>query len=211
MAIKPIPPALLVEARRRIAYDANTGQFHWLVPPNNAAVGGRAGSLTPRGYRRICINGHLLAEHRLAWAFAHGSLEPTDFVDHINCDRSDNRICNLRLATASDNNVNSLSIRGRSKFRGVSMHTATGKWQACIKQHGKTTHLGYFASEEEAALSYDAAAVRMFGEFARINLGSQLRRQALADLHPRHFQLHSSVAQPSYGHRRPNHWVSRTK
>lgn len=96
-------------------------------------------------------------------------------VDHINGNGLDNRRCNLRPATRSQNGGN----RGKqitvsaSKFKGVSRKNGKWKlkwrWQAYIGGVGRRMHLGYFTSELEAARAYDAAAVRLFGEFARTN------------------------------------------
>ena len=94
-------------------------------------------------------------------------------VDHINGNGLDNRRCNLRLATRSQNARNSQGHRdGTSSFRGVcrwaSRVGSDRPWQACLGRR----HLGFFATEEDAAKAYDAAALEEYGEFARPNLGS---------------------------------------
>jgi hypothetical protein len=92
-------------------------------------------------------------------------------VDHINGDTMDNRRCNLRIATQSQNQMNRGSCRGSSsRYKGVSHHKLTGKFTAQIRVDGKKRHLGLFASEEDAAKAYDDAAIEAFGEFARPNL-----------------------------------------
>lgn len=92
-------------------------------------------------------------------------------VDHVNGDPLDNRRCNLRLATAQENARNQGKTHGRSRYKGVSfrMDLRSRPWVAKLKVSGRTVHLGYFATEEEAARAYDAAAKRFFGEFARLN------------------------------------------
>lgn len=95
------------------------------------------------------------------------------YVDHINGDGLDNRRCNLRIATNSQNQANNRpqSRPMASRFKGVSWHGRDRLWRASIKVNQKVIGLGYFKVEEDAARAYDAAAVRYFGEFARPNFG----------------------------------------
>ena len=88
-------------------------------------------------------------------------------VDHINGVRADNRICNLRLATPQQNRMNERQ-RGKNP-KGVSLFKCRGftYWRARIKKDGKEIHLGYFKDQSDAKAAYDAAAAKMFGEFAR--------------------------------------------
>lgn len=91
-------------------------------------------------------------------------------VDHINGNRLDNRRANLRIATSSQNAMNRKKIEGAgSKYKGVCPARAAGKFIAQIKVNGKTIHLGTFASEKAAAKTYNIAAKKNFGEFARLN------------------------------------------
>jgi hypothetical protein len=88
-------------------------------------------------------------------------------TDHQNGNTFDNRLANLRLATVSQNKINERARGGTSKFRGV-CRTNTG-WRVVIGCNGRQTYLGNFADETEAARAYDAAAVRLHGEFAALN------------------------------------------
>jgi len=91
-------------------------------------------------------------------------------VDHIDGDRLDNQKSNLRKATQSQNSMNQKNQSGRSSnFKGVCWHTRDHKHQAYIKINQKRKHIGYFDSEIEAAKAYNAAAIKYFGEFARLN------------------------------------------
>ncbi|MBX9583676.1 MAG: HNH endonuclease [Gemmataceae bacterium] len=103
--------------------------------------------------------------HRLLLDAPKGSL-----VDHINDDPLDNRRSNLRVCTASENVANGRKARGKSsRFKGVSFHKRHKRWRAYITVHQQEQHLGWFGDEEAAALAYNRAAVRLFGEFARLN------------------------------------------
>lgn len=97
-------------------------------------------------------------------------------TDHINNDKLDNRRENLRTATDTENNLNRRQrTDNTSGFRGVSFHKATKKWQAAIACKRKWKSLGYFATREDAARAYDAAALQLHGEFARLNFPDEVR------------------------------------
>lgn len=92
--------------RSCLAYDPDTGVFTRLKTdnPNPAAVvGGVAGHVQPHGYRHIRVGDHRYLAHRLAWFYVYG-VWPADEIDHINRDRDDNRISNLRLVDRLLNN-----------------------------------------------------------------------------------------------------------
>ncbi len=91
-------------------------------------------------------------------------------VDHINGNRLDNRKCNLRLATRSQNLQNSRKRTGcSSRFKGVNWLGQNKRWRARIKVFGKEIALGCFISELEAAEAYNKAAKEHFGDFAKLN------------------------------------------
>ena len=91
------------------------------------------------------------------------------FADHINGDGLDNRRCNLRLTTASQNGINRRKVNGSSQYKGVSWNKPLNKWIVHIKKDGKILHLGCFLSEGEAAKTYNKKAIELFGEYARLN------------------------------------------
>lgn len=97
---------------------------------------------------------------------------PGEIVDHINGVRFDNRRCNLRICSNRQNVRNMNSFRGTSRFKGV--YRSGGAWRAQIQAERKIP-LGTFASELQAALAYDEAAIKHHGEFARINFPERLR------------------------------------
>jgi len=127
------------------------------------------------GYRVGKIFDVSLRAHRVIWAMQTGEW-PISFLDHINGDRADNRIANLRLATPSENARNSSSYRNStSRFRGVSWHQKAQKWVVQIRAKDTYLYLGLFDCEEHAANVYDAFARIHHGKFARLNFpeGSQ--------------------------------------
>ncbi len=90
-------------------------------------------------------------------------------TDHINGNSLDNRRCNLRVCTHAENLRNKAKTKGTSKYKGVHWHKADNKWRAQIGVDWGKLHLGNFHTEEEAALAYNEAALKHFGEFARLN------------------------------------------
>ena len=95
-------------------------------------------------------------------------------VDPTECDGLNNRRSNLRICPRSPTNANRRAGVGTSRFKGVSWNRKNARWQVFIKATDKNTFLGQFKDEEDAARCYDAAAIRLFGEFARLNFPSEV-------------------------------------
>ena len=91
--------------------------------------------------------------------------------DHQDRNGLNNQRGNLRMATCAQNIRNSKSRKGTSQFKGVSWFRDRSKWHAQICVNRRTTNLGFFDSEVEAAQTYNKAAKMFFGEFAYINFG----------------------------------------
>jgi len=93
------------------------------------------------------------------------------FTDHINGNRLDNRKLNLRTATRQENNQNSKKSAKKhtSKYKGVHFRKDIDKWRSDITLNRKTIFIGHFGDERDAALAYDNAAKKYFGEFAKTN------------------------------------------
>ena len=97
--------------------------------------------------------------------------DPSIQADHINLNCLDNRRCNLRIATNSQNNANKGKQKSAiySEYKGVSWDKRRGKWYSQISKNNKCKFLGYFNDEVKAAKAYDIAAKRLYGEYAFLN------------------------------------------
>lgn len=144
-------------------YNPETGVFTRAKKSGNCRAGSIVGSIKPNGYVYVSVFGKHQLSHRLAWAMTHGEFPPHD-VDHINGDRADNRIINLRLATRAENMQNELHARKNNQssgFLGVSWSKPASKWMAKIKKSGTSTYLGLFHTAEAAYAAYVAAKREM--------------------------------------------------
>lgn len=164
--------------RENLRYDPETGLLWWTkqrfgVGPLRA-MDKPVGSLRPDGYLGFCARKGAkkrgLLCHRVAW-FLHTGEWPDNQIDHANNTRADNRIVNLRPADYKENGRNKLKQAkpATSQYKGVGWHKLNVKWVSRIKVGGRCKQLGYFNTEEEAALAYDKAAKELFGEYANLN------------------------------------------
>ena len=141
-------------------YEKETGVFTWSVyRSHNALRGESPGRLDKDGYLRITVFEKEYSASRLAWAFVHGKF-PDEQIDHINGNKLDNRIENLRACTQAQNQQNKASV-------GVAFNKSNNKWQAQIKKSGKNYYLGCFADKDEAIEAYRKKSVDLFGEYSR--------------------------------------------
>lgn len=151
-----------------INYNPETGDLVWVKrPANRVCIGDKVKSVDAYGYLSVAFRGKVWKAHRLAWFLYYGTL-PNGDVDHINGDRLDNRISNLREASRVENLRNmAVSGKGLSKYKGVSK--SGNSWTAQITLNNKKIHIGCYKSEEEAALAYNIKAEKLYGKFARFN------------------------------------------
>lgn len=160
-------PITISTARELLDYDPSTGDLRWRVGrPRGLKAGDVAGGFMQSGYRRISLLERVFMSHQLAWAIHHGRW-PAGHIDHVNGNPSDNRIENLRECTASQNQANRKKLStNTSGLRGVTWNRSAKKWQAGIKLHGRSYHLGLYADKNDAHAAYQLAARRLFGEFS---------------------------------------------
>jgi hypothetical protein len=142
-----------------LAYDEETGVFTWKVQRNKIPAGTVASSTHNQGYFQIGIDRKRYLAHRLAWLYVYGQM-PEHEIDHINHDKADNRIANLRCVTHAENLKNASSQKNNlSGFNGVHYDKSRSKWLAHIQVDRKFKNLGRFDDFDEAVKARQAAEV----------------------------------------------------
>lgn len=155
--------------RELVDYNPETGIFRWKKRRRGVVAGSECGRVTVFGYREIGVNYVLRPAHRLVFLYMNGRWPDGD-IDHINCDRLDNRWGNLREATRQQNSYNlrpGLRLKD-NPYRGVTWDKARNKWRAQARVAGRKVNLGRFDTAEEAARAADAA-YEARGEFGVLN------------------------------------------
>lgn len=146
--------------RHRFNYDPETGVFTRRSPSDRRFHDGQVvGHASDNGYIHFSIDNKKYGAHRLAWFYVHGEW-PTGDIDHINGDRADNRIANLRDVSRSVNLQNQRAPKSHNKSTGIlgaHLHTQTGRFTSRIRVNGQNKHLGCFATAEQAHVAYVAA------------------------------------------------------
>lgn len=148
-------------------FEHRDGKLYWkkVAHPNKQyLVGQEAGSIHKTGYRHVTWLGKIHKVHRLIFILVHGYM-PKE-IDHINGDRADNRIENLREVTRSENQYNKSAQRNRSGYRGVTWHQKSNKWAVRVMKDGKSRSFGYFDDLEFAGFVAEEARRKLYGEFA---------------------------------------------
>lgn len=158
MAVKP-DTITAENVRSLFRYDDESGDLYWCVSPaRNVKTGHEAGVFHSRdGYRYITYKRKAYLAHRIVWLLKTGKW-PTEFIDHIDCDRKNNRFENLRSATAA---LNAQNRRNPSKSSGsglLGVRDKCGRFEASItlRTEGIRQHiyLGRFSSAAEAHAAY---------------------------------------------------------
>lgn len=160
--------------KQALSYNPETGLFTWIEPKRGRTLFSVAGHVDKStGYRDISLDDRSYHTAKLAWLYMFGEY-PECVVDHINHDKSDDRIVNLRLATASQNRANStMPLNNTSGVKGVYHYKDRAEkgwpaWWAYITCNGKRKSLGYFYSKTEAKFAREEAELDLFGEFSPI-------------------------------------------
>ena len=176
MANKELPHAK--KLRKILRYEPDTGKLFWLTrSPNlfegrdycserlcaswNARFSGKEAltAIDNHGYMHGCVFSIKVKAHRAAWAVHHGYW-PINCIDHLNGDRLDNRIVNLRDATHLENSLNSaMQANNTSGHNGVGWHKQRQKWRARIVLNGEEKHLGLFDSIDDAVAARQKAQI----------------------------------------------------
>lgn len=144
--------------RTRFAYKRKTGELIWKNHLRKARyVGTVAGTNGVNGYKKVYLfkKGYLL--HRLIWIFFNGDISDGFQIDHIDGDKSNNRIENLRMATKNQNMWNRKAKGYRIKGN---------RFEVQLRHFGKYIHVGTFKTEDEAKEAYCKKCIELRGEFA---------------------------------------------
>jgi hypothetical protein len=157
---------MITQAELKNLFDYVDGQLVAKTDSNKRKAGNALRSITGKGYLSGRINGRTYRVHRLVFLYFHGFMPPQ--IDHIDGNRQNNQIENLRKATSAQNNQNRVAT-GATKIKGVVWHKQSKKWVASICINRKSVHLGSFEKIEDAAKVATDARKKLHGEFAKGN------------------------------------------
>ena len=149
--------------KENFSYDPETGILYRLDRGPKRAIGTK----NNMGYLIVHIRNRLFLNHRVCW-FLHFGYWPDDQLDHIDGNRLNNKISNLRSATNQQNAFNRKKhSNNTSGFTGVSYCKNINKYRAYIKYKYKHIHLGYFDTAENASIAYENKAIELFSDYKR--------------------------------------------
>ena len=152
------------EVAKLFTYDRETGVLYWRIRDRNTirrkyVAGSSKGAKD--GYRQVRIKGKKYLEHRIIMMLCFGHIPENAEIDHINHVRNDNRLCNLRFVTRSENRRNqSVNSKNTTGVTGVCFYKRLQKYIARIRVNREFIHLGTFETLEEAAAARAEANVK---------------------------------------------------
>lgn len=150
-------------------YDPLTGILRWKNGRSNMVKGSIAGCVSCAGYKSITIDSKTYRLHRVIWIFMFGHIPEGFYIDHINGNKIDNRLENLRLVTNSQNQQNRPAPKNSSSgYRGVTWHKQAGKWMARICCNNQRKTIGFFDTSEAAYEAYKEEAKKNFTHANRL-------------------------------------------
>lgn len=171
--MNPIKMPSVEEVKNVLDYDSETGIFTWKINRGGVAKAGTiAGSTRKDGYYQICINGTSYKTNRLAWLYMTGN-DPLELdIDHIDCDRANNKFSNLRVASGSQNCANrNKRSDNKSGYKGV--YKMGNKWASSITCNKIRKFLGMFDTPLNAYNAYIEASKKYHGEFSNLHKVNQ--------------------------------------
>ena len=166
MRNKPIP--LPSQKKLQELFYYKDGELYWKERIHSSIdLSKPAGYVGKDRYRRIQIEGKLYKAHRLVWKYHYGK-DPKEFIDHIDGNKINNNIKNLREATRQQNNFNKATQKNNELgIKGV--RKDGNKYRATIIINGKKKHLGMFFTIEEARLAREESEKKLFKEFSAVS------------------------------------------
>lgn len=173
MARGPRPLLNAEQVRRLLDLNTETGELRWTAAASQGRLTQRiAGGAHAKGYRQIKIGKAGYLAHRLIWLIVHGEW-PKGQIDHIDGNRSNNALTNLREVTAAQNKQN-IAVTGRKSASGLvgAVYVPGGTrrrdaWESRIKVNGINRNLGRFPTPEQAHAAYLSAKAQVHPYFAR--------------------------------------------
>ena len=157
------------ELSRHIQYNPDTGIAIWRLSRSGTAAGKVAGWCN-KGYIRIKYNQKTYLAHRLFW-YLQTKEDPKNFtIDHIDQNKANNKFCNLRLATYTQQRHNILIYKSNSTgTRGICWVKSRQQYYARIQFQGKQFCLGYFKNFNEAVAVRKVKELELYGEFSPLH------------------------------------------
>jgi hypothetical protein len=154
------------ELKELLNYNSETGVFTWKVSPARQVFSGDiAGTKRKDGYIQIKVKNKLILSHRLAWIYMYGYLPK--YIDHINGQRDDNRIINIREVSNQQNSLNSkISKNNTSGIKGVYWDKSRNKWTVRLSIDGKCKFFKRFDDIDLAKLVIEEVRNKYHGKYA---------------------------------------------
>ena len=149
-----------------LKYDSTAGALTWKKQSGRAPAGAPAGSKTSNGYLSVTVLGKRYLAHRLAWELSYGTPAPA-LIDHVNGDKLDNKISNLRELGKSGNAQNQKKAMANNALGVLGVCKHKGKFQASIEVDGKSKYLGLFTTVEKASAAYQAAKLSLHPAYVK--------------------------------------------
>jgi HNH endonuclease/AP2 domain len=157
------------ELKSAFEYEPLTGIVRWKENRSNMVQGSIAGCTHGSGYKVVTINSKSYKLHRVIWIMLFNQIPDGFYIDHINGNKIDNRLENLRLATNSQNQQNRPAPKNSSSgYRGVTWHKQVNKWMARICHNQKRITIGFFDTAEQAYEAYKAEAKKLYSHANRL-------------------------------------------
>lgn len=166
MPVKPRPLPSLEKLQEAFRYDPESGAIYALTSATSRVTGERCDRVR-NSYRQVYLAPKLLRAHRVAWKL-HCGVDPIGYIDHINGDKTDNRICNLRESSHAENCSNRPLRKDNSTGHIGVTRRSEHKWRAYVTKNGKRIWLGDFNSPELAAKAAEGARKAHHGQFAKL-------------------------------------------
>lgn len=169
MKVIDIDCQLIERAKALFLFDKEKGVLLWKEPTSNRVrKGDMAGRINNAGHLGVGIDGKRYQVHRLVWCMHNGPIPDGFEIDHVDEDKTNNRLGNLRLASRSQNMSNvSSHAHNTSGVKGISFNRAAGKWEAYVHFNYKKYNLGLFENKENAEKEVRIKRDELHKEFAK--------------------------------------------